>query len=1403
MGVRALSRERDKGRWRRFLIWGMLLALCGVSPAEAAVGDPLKIFTPTVGPLALPPTGYLHGPCGLAVDSSGNVHLSDHHHRTVDVFTPSFAYVDQLTNIDPVEGNPCGVAVDSVGAVYANVYHGIVRKYPPASLPNGPLTAFPSTGVAVNPATNDVYVNARTYVAAFNAFGTPLMNGGSALKIGFGDLGNGYGLARSNFPGTAGFIYVSDAASDTVRVYNPAVNVTKPVQTITGPPGGFASLHDSAVAVDDAGGDIYVIDTLGPQFSEQPQASVYAFSSNGTYKGRLKYNIIDGGPSGLAVDNTGGSTQGRVYVTSGFGERASVYAYPPEAATGTALPAIPPAKFSSPSAFSPTVPIGGAAPPGTSPHIVCLADACSILDNDPGDPTLTTRLSGPGNPRVRYSRHAGNCRQLVGSVRDLNRRAGRLNRLSRGAVNRAAAERLAARAEKLTKRARRVAQAARRCNGANRSRASISMAAADVTRKSPLDHFSDSSYPPVNVALLSGEDGFSAAVRADGGAAATLAGSHPYQVDFNVALQPSGGAPDLRGVRIDLPPGLMANPTAVTSCSSTAFDVPRASPSQSGENCPSRSQVGTIDIRTGTGGNVERRFGLFNLAPEQGAASQIGASPYGFPLIFTAVFREAPNGEPTLGLQATGIPQGLDLRSLKLSLWGIPWNASHNGERGNCLNEVEPDFPRAKCLAGASSPSGDIPRAYLTLPSACSAALAFELEISTWQEASTTSAQAINRDAGGQPAPIERCEELQFLGAKVHGALTTTKPASPSGFVFTLTQDEDPGLVDPNHRIASHPHRITVELPDGVTLNTALADGLVACSPAEYAAETPFNPHGEGCPPESNIGDFSFRTPLYTGVLEGAIYLAKPDDKGTLTPGAENPLDSLVAVYLVAKSADRGILLRLTGKIVPDPASGNLVAVFDGLPQLPYIDIEVNFRTGQRAPLHTPPRCGPATTRTVVTPWAGATKAVTSTVDSPIVGSSGAPCPDGSAPPFAPEVIAGGVNSNVGYYTTYFIRISRQATNQQITSYSLVLPKGITGKLAGIPFCPDAAIDIARQRGGFAEAAAPSCPEASRVGRTVTSYSAGNARAFAPGNIYLAGPYHGSPLSLVTINSATVGSFDLGTIVIRSAFDIDPHTAQLQIDSSASDPIPHIVQGFPLNMRDIRIYLDRPAFAHNPSSCEPSQLISTVTGAGARLEDPLDDTSVTVTEHFQLLNCLTLDFRPKLGLRLRGGSRRGAYPSLRATLAARGARDSNLKRIEVLMPHSLFLAQNHIRQVCSRGQFAAEICPASSVYGKAVLFTPLFDAPLRGNVYLRSSSSRLPDLVASLRSGEVRIILEGKIGPSESADRSLHNELAGGSPWLAAELLQYLSSAAVCRSARAGPEQHRRHLLLAAARAMQ
>lgn len=860
--------------------------------------------------------------------------------------------------------------------------------------------------------------------------------------------------------------------------------------------------------------------------------------------------------------------------------------------------------------------------------------------------------------------------------------------------------------------------------------------------------------------FLPGTEGFAVSALADGGAPASVTGSHPYQLSIELGLNKGGefeGQPgatfadgDIRDLRIEMPSGMTVNPSVVPTCATSVFNTPRTSPfavTRSGENCPAVTQVGTVEVHTSADGGQVRRFGVFNLDPPRGVATRLGFAPFGAPIVFNAHLHPEAGGRYALTLEARDIPQSLDLHGLDLVLWGIPWGASHNGERGNCLNEAEPDFPWAKCSVG--HPAVFPLEAYLTLPIECSASLAFTARASSWQQPADVAAEAVNRDFLGQPVPVASCSTTPF---EPHPAafLTIKRASSASGFNFRLSHD-DRGVTHPLLRAPSPARRAVLTLPPGVTVNPSVGAGLGVCTPAQYAAETAFSAQGEACPNAAKIGDFRTRTPLFEGEwLEGAVYLAAPDEPTTATPGAENPFDSLLALYLVTKLPRRGLLVKVAGRIVAEPTTGNLTAVFDGLPQLPYTDLELNLRPGQRAFLVSPPACGAAISQVQLTPWAlGPPDADVSTPSQIETGFDNGPCPTGATLPFAPDAVTGGVNAHVGAYTPYFVRLSRKDNEQEITSYSLILPKGITGKLAGIPFCPEAAIAAARAKRGFAETANPSCPQASQVGRTHTGYGVGGALAYAPGRIYLAGPYNGRPLSLVTVNAATIGPFDLGTYVIRSAFAVDPHTAQLRIDAGSSDPIPHIVDGIPLHLRDIRVYMDRHQFTRNPSSCAASEMISSLTGSGARFGDPSDDPSVTVSRRFQLFNCLTLDFRPKLGLRLRGGSRRGAYPSLRATFAARGPQDSSLKRIEVTMPHSLFLAQEHIRTVCTRPQFDAERCPQGSVYGTAVVHTPLFEEPLRGEVYLRSSSGKLPDLVASLRSGEVRIVVEGRIGPGK------------------------------------------------------
>ena len=853
--------------------------------------------------------------------------------------------------------------------------------------------------------------------------------------------------------------------------------------------------------------------------------------------------------------------------------------------------------------------------------------------------------------------------------------------------------------------------------------------------------------------FLPGIEGFAAAAVADGGEAATRAGSHPYRLSFRLALNEAGefeGQPgavfpdgDIRDLRLEMPSGMIVNPSITPACTRALFHTPRMSPfedSRSGESCPNSSQVGTVEVQTSEG---ERTFGLFNLVSAPGALAQLGFSPFGSPVVIDVMVNPNPDGSYSLVLEAENMPQSLDLHALDLTLWGTPWAASHDAERGNCLNEAERTFPWAKCNVG--EPNEFLPQAYLTLPAKCSGPLGFNVTATSWQQPAAVTAQAFNRRRSGLPAEMF-CDFLQF-NPEVVGHLDNTRASSPSGFVFRLNVNHDL-LTIPETNGPAPPKTAIVRLPKDATINPSVGAGLGVCTPAQFAAETPFNGQGNGCPNGAKIGTLTAHTPIFEDELKGAVYLAQPDDPATQGAGAENPFDALVAIYLLAKSPQRGTMIKLAGRIERDPVDGTVTGVFEGLPQLPYTDLEVRFRSGQRSFFITPPRCGYIPTEIEALPWGEGEELSERSYTLVKTGVGGGACPSGS-PPFEPQVSSGAVNSDVNAFTPYFVHISRKDTEQEITSYSLILPKGVTGKLAGIPHCPDAAIEAARHRSGTAEAENPSCPAASQVGHTLTGYGVGSALTYAEGKIYLAGPSNGAPLSLVTINPATIGPFDLGTIVIRSAFQIDERTAQLRIDSSASDPIPHIIDGIVLHLREIRVYVDRPNFTHNPSSCEASRLTSTITGSGANFDDPADDSSASPSDYFQLLNCRILGFQPRLGVRLRGGTHRGDYPQLRTTFASRGPNDSNLKDIAVVIPRQEFLAQEHIRQICTRVQFAAGNCPKDSVYGSAMAYTPLLDDPLRGNVYLRSSSGALPDLVADLRSGSIRIVLQGKIGPGK------------------------------------------------------
>jgi hypothetical protein len=829
------------------------------------------------------------------------------------------------------------------------------------------------------------------------------------------------------------------------------------------------------------------------------------------------------------------------------------------------------------------------------------------------------------------------------------------------------------------------------------------------------------------------------------GETVTQAGSHPYQMNVSTHFlsHPSGKGGEtleeaLKDIDVSQVPGLAGSISAVPVCPTASFLTMTANIIGAPvPDCGSSTAVGVIAVKLGTKVGTSVAYGtLYNLAPPPGVAAKLGFAITRIPVTIELGLSEHSPYNIVGG--PTNTTQLLEVLAAKLMIWGTPADPAHNPLRGSCLDVV----------SGGSDgicPSNSAEVPFLTLPRACQGPLKTTYKADSWQNPGVfVEGFTETHEAAGNPQGFTGCGKLGFE-PEITATPTTKAATSPTGLDFSLdTRNE--GLLNPAGISNSDIEEAVVTLPQGFSTNPSLAEGLNVCSEADLSRETAFSEAGAGCPNASKIGSVEIESPLVEDkLLKGSLYVATP---------YENQFNSLLALYIVIKDPELGISVIQAAKVTPDPVTGQLITTAEDMPQLPFSHFRLHFREGTRSPLASPPGCGAYAASAVLTPWSGGTPITTTSAFSIVVGPESGPCPSGGTPPFHPGLEAGTINNAAGRYSPFYTRLSRNDSEQEITHFSIKLPPGVIGKLAGIPYCSDQAIAAATARtgphGGQEELEAPSCPAASEVGHSLAGAGVGPSLAYAPGKIYLAGPYHGSALSLVAITAAKVGPFDLGTVVVRFALKINPETAEVFVDATGSDPLPHIIKGIPVHLRDIRAYVDRPNFVLNPTSCARTSTASTVLGSGTNFGSEADDQPVTVTSPFQAADCASLGFAPKLALSLKGSTKRGGTPALKATLTYPKGYYANIASAQVTLPHSEFLEQSHIKTICTRVQFAAgggngEQCPAASIYGKAKAITPILSDPLEGPVYLRSSSHNLPDLVAALHNGQINIDLDGRI----------------------------------------------------------
>jgi hypothetical protein len=805
----------------------------------------------------------------------------------------------------------------------------------------------------------------------------------------------------------------------------------------------------------------------------------------------------------------------------------------------------------------------------------------------------------------------------------------------------------------------------------------------------------------------------------------TQAGGHPDQltttVDYDTFTDPRPVVGDARPVQdtkdvsVELPPGLVGNPTGIAECTQSELAHGEAAPAPL---CPASSQVGVALIRHSLGelGPIP----VYNMVPPPGVPARFSFNVAGSIIALDAHVRSG--GDYGLGVTAADIPQGLAIVGSTVTLWGVPSDASHDSER-DCSG-FQPPYVENQ----PTCPSGAPRKAFFRLPTSCTGpgeGLTMTASIDSWQNpghfkiASFTSHELpgypLAPQDWGQVIGITGCDSVPFTPSLDARPLAGSQANAPSGFAFDITVPQDESPDTPASQ--SDVRKVTIALPQGVRVSPSSASGLGACSSDQIALHSNAVP---SCPDSSKLGTVTIKSPLLDVPVEGSLFLAKPHD---------NPFNSLIAVYLVASA--KGVVIKLPGQTTLDPVTGQITASFDDMPQLPFENAHVELRGGARAPLVMPDRCGTFTTHAQLTGWSGKTvtqdSSFTLTEDA-----QGQPCPS----VFGPVLNAGTTNPVAGAFSPFTLQLTRTDEDGQLGQLTqLNLPPGLLADAASVPVrCTDA------------QASAAACLAASHIGTLTVGAGAGSNPFYENGDVYLmgeqtSGPFKGDPFGLAVIDHAVAGPFDLGYVVVRAGVQIHDDGSV----TTRSEPFPSILQGIPLQLRDIRVNLDRPGFMINPTSCAAK----TISGSVSSLQGQ----SAALQSRFQVGDCSALAFKPDFKASTTGKTSKANGASFHVHLASNegphstsGTGESNIAKVDVQLPVSLPARLTTLQKACTAAQFASNPagCPAASFVGTAIAHTPILASPLSGPAILVSHGGQaFPDLVLVLQGEGVRLNLTG------------------------------------------------------------
>ena len=470
---------------------------------------------------------------------------------------------------------------------------------------------------------------------------------------------------------------------------------------------------------------------------------------------------------------------------------------------------------------------------------------------------------------------------------------------------------------------------------------------------------------PAGAQAAFGLDELDATFSSADGSPATQAGSHPYAFTTSLKANLSDSEPQgqLRELFLDEIPGLVAAPNASPQCGAEDFDTLDEGMS----DCPDATAVGIFESASGEPDNWTTAP-VFNLVPPSGVLLRLGFRVADAANVIVD-FELSP--EPPYRLLASigEIPEAVELFAAKLRLWGVPASPLHDALRGRCGVE------------GGSCPANVAQQPFLTLPTSCEGPQETFYEALSW-EGDEDFGSALTHDGAGSPMGFAGCHQLGF-SPSLSAQPTTEEAQSPSGLDVSVAF-ADEGLANPTGIAESQLRDLTFALPGGMTVDPSLASASGSCSEADLEAETPVGGPGEGCPESSEIGTAEAESPLVEGQsIHGVIYRA--------TPNENFAGDMAMALYVVLKDAGLGVSIAQPVALETDPVTGELIAIAEEMPQLPFSHLRLHLDDGV---LISPAFCDDYAAEADFTPWSGEGPYV-ATSSFPIASGPGeGPCPE-------------------------------------------------------------------------------------------------------------------------------------------------------------------------------------------------------------------------------------------------------------------------------------------------------------------------------------------------------------------------------------------------------------------------